>query len=90
MKLYLLHESGPTHKTLKDNTVKLTDAERQKVMDAKAVWHHGKDGAATPAIRKSTVRGKTYYWSATHRCFASAPTLAKAIKDFFDTVKPSS
>ncbi len=90
MKLSLLNEDFPAHKVLKDNVVDITDAERSKIMSAKAVWHHGKDGNATPAIKKSVVRGKTYYWSATHRCFMSAETLAKAIKDFFKTVKPSS
>jgi len=89
MRLAVLNEE-PTIKTLKDNTVKLSDDERTKVMDAKAVWHFGSNGKPSPAVKKSTVRGKTYYWSATHRCYAIATTLIKAIKDFFDTVEPSS
>ncbi len=90
MKLSSLHESGPQFKTLKDAQVKLTDDERQKVMAAKAVWHKGHDGAESPAIKKAVIRGKTYYFSNTHRCFMVAKTIKKAVKDYFETVKPSS
>jgi hypothetical protein len=88
--LSLLLEGGPKFQTLKDNTVKLTDEEHEKVMDAKAVWHMGKDGAATPAIKKAEINGKTHYYSHTHRCFQSAKTLDEAIKLWREVVKPSS
>lgn len=90
MKLRLLNESGPQLSTLKDHQVKLTDDERSKVMAAKAVWHHGPGGESSPAIKKAVVRGKTYYFSNTHRCYQIATTLKKAISDFFKTVEPSS
>jgi len=90
MLLSLLVESGPEFATLKKYQTKLSDKEREKVMKAKAVWHFGKDGAPSPAIKKAIVRGKTYFFSNTHRCFQCATTLKVAIKQFFDTVEPSS
>lgn len=89
MKLSVLFESGPAIKTLKDNEEPLTDEERSKVMKAKATWPFGKNGAASPAVKKSAIRGKIYYWSTTHRCYQAAPTLKQAIKDFHETVEPS-
>ena len=89
MKLALLNESGPQLKTLKANTVSLSDEERAKVMDAGASWHHGKNGKPSPAIKKAVVNGKTYYFSNTHRCYAVAKTLAAAINDYHKTVEPS-
>jgi len=76
-----LNES-PEIKTLKKHTRQLDPAERSQVMKAGAVWHHGLDGAATPAIRKSVVNGKTWYWCATHRFGQVRSTLAAAIKTF--------
>jgi hypothetical protein len=90
MLLSLLTESGPQFKTLKVNQSKLSDAERVKVMSAKAVWNFGSDGKSSPAIKKAVVKGKTYYWSNTHRCYQCSTTLDQAIKQFFDAVKPSS
>lgn len=71
---------SPKIKTLKDHQVKLDDTERAEVMKAGAVWHH--NGEATPAIRKSVVNGKTWYWCATHRFGQVRSTLAAAIKTF--------
>ena len=88
MRLSLLAESGPSFKTLKDNQVDLTDAERKKVMDAKATWNFNK-GKPSPAVKKAIVSGKTHYFSNTHRCYQVSSSLASAIKQFFDTVEPS-
>jgi YHS domain-containing protein len=90
MQLSFLSESGPEFATLKKHIVKLSDNEREKIMKAKAVWHFGKDGASSPAIKKAVVRGKTYFFSNTHRCFQCTTTLKAAIKQFFETVEPSS
>jgi len=76
-------------KTLKDHQKPLSEPERQQVMKAKAVWHMGKDGGPSPAVKKSVVRGRTYFWSATHRCYQSASTLKQAIRDFHKVVEPS-
>lgn len=83
-------ESGPTLPTLKKHQEKLTDRERQVVMAAGATWSFGKDGAASPAVKKSVVNGKTWYWSNTHRCYQADSTLKAAIKAFHDVVEPSS
>ena len=81
----LLDES-PEIKTLKNNQIKLDPDEREQVMKAGAVWHMGKDGGPSPAVRKAVVKGKTWYWCATHRCGQVRPTLKGAIKTF-DFVK---
>jgi len=69
--------------------VKLTDSERDKVIKANAVWHHGKNGEPTPAIKKAVIGSKTYYYCNTHRCYQSASNLDTAINKFFKTVEPS-
>ena len=84
--LFLIKE-GYEFKTLKDNKLPLTPEEREEVMNAKAVWHHGPNGKETPAISKAEVRGKTIYFTYTHRAFDSAPTLKGAIKCFHDFIK---
>ena len=94
---YLLKEDGeivegilitesPEFKTLKKNARPLDPEERTQVMKAGAVWHMGKDGAASPAVRKAVINGKTWYWCATHRAGQVKPTLKGAIKAF-DFVK---
>lgn len=82
----LLWES-PEFKTLKANKKPLEDEEREKVMSAKAVWHHGLKGAASPAVWKSVVNGKTWFVTNTHRCFQVRPTLAGAISAYHSVVK---
>lgn len=83
MRLRVISESGPRFKTLKDNTVKLTDEERKKVLDAGATWHmQSDDRKPSPAIKKAVVRGETYYYSNTHRAYRVASSLSQAIKDF--------
>jgi hypothetical protein len=73
---------SPEIKTLKKNARPLDPEERAKVMKAGAVWHHGPNGEATPAVRKAVVNGKTWYWCATHRFGQVRSTLAAAIKTF--------
>jgi hypothetical protein len=84
----LLMES-PTIATLEKNRIDLEPEERQQIMKAKAVWPFGKNGADSPAIHKATVKGKTWFWSNTHRCGQVRPTLKGAIKAFHDIVEPS-
>jgi hypothetical protein len=77
----LLQES-PEFKTLKKHAVKLTPEERARVIKAGAVWHHGLGGKESPAVRKSVVNGKTWYWCATHRMGQVRKSLEAAIKAF--------
>lgn len=70
----LLQES-PELKTLKANTRNLSDDEREAAGEA--------------AIRKSVVNGKTWYWSATHRCYQVRPTLKAAVNAYWKIVEPS-
>lgn len=84
-----LLEESPAIKTLKDHQKPLSDAERSQVMKARAVWHFGDDGGPSPAVKKSVVRGRTYFWSTTHRCYHAASTLKQAIRDFHKIVEPS-
>ena len=74
---------------LKENRVPLTDEERQKVMAAKAVWHHGPNGEPSPAVWKSKdpKTGKVTYVTNTHRAYNTAPTLAGAITRFHKFIK---
>lgn len=80
---------SPQMDTLKKNKVKITDEERNQIMKAKAVWHHGPNGEETPAVWKSVVDGKTWYVTNTHRCYAAKKTLKAAINAYHRTVEPS-
>jgi YHS domain-containing protein len=80
---------SPEISTLKDHTVKLTDEERREVMKAGATWHHGKNGEATPAVRKSKIKGQTWYWCSTHRYGQVRKTLKSAISAYHNGVKQS-
>jgi hypothetical protein len=84
----LLTES-PEIETLKKNQRSLDPDERVQVMKAGAVWHHGPDGEASPAVKKAVVKGKTWYWCNTHRAGQVRPTLKGAIRAF-DFVKTTS
>lgn len=76
---------------LKKNKKPLTDEEREEVMKAKAIWHHGPNGEATPAVWKSIDKnGKTLYITNTHRAAASSPTLKGAINKYHDFIKGTS
>lgn len=73
---------------LKENRVPLTPEERAEVMQAKAVWHWGPHGEATPAIWKSKhpTTGVVQYFSFS-RIYKVASTLKGAIGDFHKHVK---
>lgn len=73
---------GPTMKSLQKGKIPLDPKERQAVMKAGAVWHHGPKGEATPAVWKSVVKGKTWYCCHTHRAGICKPTLQAAIKAY--------
>ena len=72
---------GLTYKELQKYKVPLTDEERSLVMKRKAVWHHGPNGEATPAVWKSVnpKTGKTTYVTNTHRAMNTAPSIKGAI-----------
>lgn len=79
----LVEARFPTMKSIKKGKVKLSDAEREKVMAAGAVWHPASSGGKPIAgIWKSVVRGKTWYGCNTHRACACKPTLRGAIAAF--------
>lgn len=79
---------GPKVEVLKKNAVKLTDEERAEVMRRKATWHHGPKGEETPAVRKSTIDGKDWYWCGTHRAWSGGKTTLKgAINAYHRFVK---
>lgn len=73
---------GPKFETLKENRVNLSDEERAKIMEAKAVWHHGPNGEATPAVWKSIVRGETWFVTNTHRAYNVTKTVEGTIRRF--------
>jgi len=73
---------------LQKNKKPLTDEEREQVMKSKAVWHHGQNGEASPAVWKSVNKdGKSTYVTHTHRTYNTAPTLKGAIKRYHDFIK---
>ena len=78
---------SPEMANLKKNKVNLTDKERDEVMKAKAVWHHGANGEETAAVWKSVIRGETWYVTNTHRAYQAKKTLKGAIKSFHDFIK---
>ena len=80
-------EASPKMDTLKKNKVSLTDEERDLVMERDAVWHHGKDGAPSPAVWKSQVGDQTWYVTNTHRAYQAKKTLKGAIKVYHDFIK---
>lgn len=88
---YFLNEKKSEFEVLKDNKKPLTDEERKEVMDAKAVWHFGKEGAASPAVWKSVNDdGDITYISNTHRAYSTNKTLKAAINKFHNFIKGTS
>lgn len=84
----LLTES-PLISTLEKHRVDLEPEERAQIMKAKAVWPFGKNGADSPAVHKAVVKGKTWYWSNTHRYGQVSPGLKSAIRAFHTRVEPT-
>ena len=73
---------------LKENKIPLTKEERNKVMKARAAWHHGPHGEPTPAVWKSKdSSGKIKYVTNTYRAYNTAPTLRGAISRFHNFIK---
>lgn len=83
----LLVESGPEIRTLKDAKKQLEGAEKAAALEAGCVWHF--TDKPTCAIYKSEIRGVTWYWSTTHRCYQADRTLKAAIKAWHEVVEPS-
>lgn len=74
--------------SLKTNRMALTAEEREKVMKAGAVWHHGINGKETAAVWKTKdSQGNIIYVTNTHRAFATDKTLQGAIRKFHSTIK---
>ena len=87
MRAYDFLTEAPNYTTLEKNKTLLDGDERQKAMDAGAVWHNGPKGKETCAIWKGKdSKGQIWYVCNTHRCYKTAKTLAGAIKNF-DYVK---
>lgn len=88
MRLAELFEASLDYKALKKNKVPLTDEERATVMKADAVWHHGPNGEATPAVWKGKKKsGEVVYVTNTHRLYQTAPSLKGAINKYHTVVK---
>jgi len=77
----------PRYHRLQKGRKKLSDEERSRCMGAKAVWHHGPQGQATPAVWKSVVDGDTWYVTNTHRAYNIASTLDGAIERYHSFIK---
>lgn len=91
VELLLTEKTKSPFEKMKDNKVPLTPEERTECMKAKAVWHQGPGGAASPAVWKSVHPDtkKVTYVSSTHRCYQQADTLKGAIAKYFSVVKDS-
>ena len=83
----LIGEVAPAFADLKSGKVELTDAERAEVMKRKAVWHHGLNGKATPAVWASIVDGVKHFVTNTHRAYNVASTLKGAIGRYHAFIK---
>ncbi len=85
-KEYLIEASD--FEQLKKNKKPLTPEEREKCLKQKAVWHHGPNGAPSPAVWKSVnKKGKTTYVTSTHRAYNTATTLKGAIGKYHSFIK---
>jgi len=77
----------PAFADLKAGKIDLTDDERAEVMRKKAVWHHGLNHKASPAVWKSIVDGKTFFVTNTHRAYNVAMTVRGAINRYHAYIK---
>ena len=86
----ILNEASKFEK-LKKSKVALTPEERSEVMSRDAIWHHGPNGEATPAVWKSKNKdGSFTYITNTHRAFNKASTLKGAISRYHKFIKGTS
>jgi len=75
MKIRELTEQKTEMEVLKKNRIELDPEEREAVMKAGAVWHHGKDGKPSPAVWKSkNSHGEIKYVCNTHRAYRVSKT----------------
>ena len=73
---------------LQKNKKPLTTEEREECLKKKAVWHHGRNGAPSPAVWKSVNKnGKTTYVTHTHRAYNIASSLKSAIGKYHSFIK---
>jgi predicted phosphodiesterase len=87
LEIFLLEKKNEFEK-LKDNQVQLSKEEREEVMKAKAVWHHGPNGEETSAVWKSKNKdGSFIYVTHTHRAYNTAKTLKAAINKYHKFIK---
>jgi hypothetical protein len=88
MEVKMLKKRRSSFQVLKENKVPLSKPERSEVMERGAVWHHGKNGAESPAVWKSKdSSGKTQFVTNTHRAYGKAPTLKGAINKYHKFIK---
>ena len=92
MKIIELFEAKNEYDTLKKHKKPLSDEERDECMDREAIWHHGPNGAPSPAVWKSVCpkSGKTTFITNTHRAWNTATTMKGAIKRYHDFIKSTS
>ena len=84
----MVKKKRSSFKVLKSNRRPLTAAERKKVMKANAVWHHGLNGAPTPAVWKTQdSHGATVFVTNTHRAYNTAPSVEGAIDRYHKFIK---
>lgn len=76
-------------KELKKNQKPLTPDERKLVMSRKAVWHHGINGAPSPAVWKSVnpKTNKVTFVTNTHRAYQVRSSLLATIHAFHSFIK---
>jgi hypothetical protein len=86
--LVYLFEKKSEFELLQKNKKELSTEERELCMSSKATWHHGKNGAPSPAVWKSIDdKGKSTYITNTHRAYNTASTMKGAIKRYHDFIK---
>jgi len=82
-----IKKSRIKYKTFQKNKVPLEPEERAEVMKRGAIWHHGPDGAPSPAVSKAVINNKTLFETSTHRAINYAPTLRGAISRYHRFIK---
>lgn len=79
---------GLNYKQLDKHRTPLTPEERAIVMTRKAVWHHGPNGAPSPAVWKSVQPdGRVIYVTNTHRAMNTASSVKGAINRYHTFIK---